>query len=73
MRFKTLTLDRNNITLSYISNDLIFCNDCNELNKLNQACDRQTDRHDKKLYWLYVTAGSKSKNIWEGAKERATK
>jgi hypothetical protein len=34
MCFKTLTFDRNNITLSYLSNHLKFCNDCNKLNKL---------------------------------------
>ena len=45
MCFKTLTFDRNNKTLSYLSNHLKFCN------------DRQTDRHEKQLDWLCVTDG----------------
>ena len=50
-----------------------------QINYIKNVTDRKTDRHEKQLYWLYVTDGQICmrggifiKNIWEGAKERAS-
>ena len=38
------------------------------INSIQHLTDKQTDRHEKKML-----RGVFSKNIWDGAKERATK
>jgi len=63
--FKTLTFDRNNITLSYLLFDLKFCNDCNKLNANNiyannfmqinfikHVTDRQTDMKNNFICYM---------------------
>jgi len=55
MCFKTLTFDRNNKTLSYLSNHLKFCNDRQTDMKNNSiGYVWQTDRHKKKCVGVFL-------------------